>query len=253
VVRTVKRWIEALGERAGYLVVPAWRLDKLEQARHLRDLLERQRISCVLDVGANIGQFAEFLRLQVGYTGRIVSFEPVGEMFTRIESLSAVDPSWDVYRVALGDSDGAASMNVFAERTLSSLLPRDELALRQMGYEKYLRETELTRVEDVPVRRLDSIFESVIAGCDRVFMKCDTQGYDMHVVRGARGILERIAAMQVELSIRPVYQGAATYLDSLAELASLGLEVTALFPVQRDRALRVVNLDCVLLNPRAAV
>jgi hypothetical protein len=68
----------------------------------------------------------------------------------------------------------------------------------------------------------------------------------MAVVRGANRCLHRVPALQVEFPVREVYRGAPDYLHSLAELASMGYELTGLFPVQRDATLRVVNLDAVL-------
>ena len=70
----------------------------------------------------------------------------------------------------------------------------------------------------------------------------------MSVIRGAAGCLTSLLAIQVELSIRHVYSGSVPYLDALAELESMGYEVTGVFPVQRDSTLRVVNLDWVLIR-----
>jgi hypothetical protein len=117
-----------------------------------------------------------------------------------------------------------------------------------MGYDKYLRETERDRTEVVPVRRLDELLPEVTSPGERLFLKSDTQGYDMHVVRGARGVLNRVVGLQVELSVRQVYIGSPGYLEGIAELNSLGYEVTGLFPVQRDPAERVVNCDCVMIR-----
>jgi hypothetical protein len=74
----------------------------------------------------------------------------------------------------------------------------------------------------------------------------------MNVVRGATGCLDRIAALQVELSIRHVYQGTPHYLEAIAELTGLGFEVTGLYAVQRDSALRVVNIDCTMVRAEEA-
>ena len=249
----VKHAVQRLSARLGYPIVPAWRLEKLEQTEHLDRLFTRTHIDCVLDVGANIGQFREFLRLFLGYRGRIVSFEPIRELYERIEALARGDPGWTAHQLALGEVNSSATINVFAERTLSSLLDRDEDKLRAMGYSKYLRETELARTEEVPVRRLDAIIDEYVpAAAARIFLKSDTQGFDMHVVRGATGCLHRIAALQVELSIRQVYKGAPSYSEALTELTSLGFEITGMFPVQRDPQLRVVNFDCVMINSRVA-
>jgi hypothetical protein len=139
-----------------------------------------------------------------------------------------------------------------AERTLSSLLPRNEESLRAMGYEKYLRETEVARTEVIRVKRLDAIYDEIVPDARRVFLKSDTQGYDMAVIRGATGCLDRLLAIQVELPVREVYRGAPDYLNALAELSEAGYELTGLFPVQRDATLRVVNMDAVLLRRDAA-
>jgi len=117
-----------------------------------------------------------------------------------------------------------------------------------MGYDKYVRETELDRTEDVDVRRLDGLLDSIVPAERRVFLKTDTQGYDMHVVRGAKGCLDRVLGMQIELPVREVYEGAGNYLESLAELTEMGFDPTAFFPVQRDRTLRVINIDAVMIR-----
>lgn len=249
----VKQRVAALGRKVvagfGYRLVPEWRLKSLDQSEHLDRLFRLLEIDCVLDVGANIGQYHEFLRLHVGYAGSVVSFEPVAEMYEQLERKCARDPSWSVHRTGLGDADAAGRMHVLSERTLSSLLLPNEENLRRMRYEKYLRETKVARTEDISVRRLDTIEGDVIpAECSRLFLKSDTQGYDMAVVRGASGCLHRILGLQIELTVREVYSGAAHYLEAVAELTQMGYAVTGFFPVQRDSALRVVNVDCVMVR-----
>ena len=240
--------VQSLSWRAGYPIVPRWRLAKWDHASHLRALLAMLEIDQVLDVGANVGQFREFLRLQVGYARRVVSFEPVGEVFTALEAAAAGRPEWSVHRLALGEADTVSTMNVMRERTLSSLLMPNAARLDAMGYRKYLEETRIDRTEVVTIRRLDSVIDRFVPRRARVFLKCDTQGYDLSVVRGASGCLDRVLALQVELPVREVYQGAPDYLRALPELTALGYELTGLFPVQRDATLRVINLDAVLIR-----
>lgn len=240
--------VRAVSARAGYPIIPRWRLAKWEHAAHLRALLAMLQIDHVLDVGANIGQFHQFLRLHVGYRGRVVSIEPVREMFEQLSAAAADDPAWSVHRLALGEENTVGRINVMRERTLSSLLEPNAVRLRAMGYRKYLEETVIDRTETVTVRRLDSVMDDLLPGAARVFLKCDTQGHDLSVVRGAAGCLHRVLALQVELPVRDVYQGAPDYLRALPELDAHGYELTGFFPVQRDATLRVVNLDAVMIR-----
>ena len=244
--------VQALFSRLGYPIIPDWRLDRWDQSVHIRKLFRMLGIDCALDVGGNIGQYHEFLRLHVGYDGEMVSFEPVAELFEALKRTSAADPRWTVHQIALGEADTTAEINVYSERTLSSFLPTNVRSLRAMGYEKYLRETTLERTESVPVRRLDSILDDFVSRERRLFLKSDTQGYDMRVIRGASACLERLLGIQIELQVREVYEGATDYLEGLAELSAMGFEPTGFFPVQRDATQRVVNLDCVLIRREEA-
>ena len=91
--------------------------------RHVAWLLRELEVNIVLDVGANLGQYARSLRAN-GYAGRIVSFEPVPHIADRLEKRASGDPDWQVLRCALGDRDETAEIHVgVGQARLSSLLP----------------------------------------------------------------------------------------------------------------------------------
>ena len=103
--------------------------------------------------------------------------------------------------------------------------------------------------QPVEVHRLADVFDEVTAHVPdpRVLVKVDTQGYDLEVVEGAAEVLCRVAALQLELPVKHVYDGMPRLAVTLDRLDELGFEVTGMFPVTRDRdLLRVIEFDCVL-------
>ena len=50
----------------GYKIVPSGVVDPPPFASHLRALFEKLEINCVLDIGAHIGTYRDFLRKDVG-------------------------------------------------------------------------------------------------------------------------------------------------------------------------------------------
>ena len=87
----------------------------------IEQLLSLMQIGCVLDIGANEGQFAKHLRIG-GYKKKIISFEPIKEPFIKLAKLSVKDQLWEIHNMALGDHDGQAEINISANSVSSSLL-----------------------------------------------------------------------------------------------------------------------------------
>ena len=88
------------------------------------ELIAEQGIDAVVDVGANEGLFAKRLR-DDGFSGRIVSFEPLSSAFALLASASADDPNWECVQLALGATTGEATLNVARNLASSSFLPMD--------------------------------------------------------------------------------------------------------------------------------
>jgi FkbM family methyltransferase len=249
---TLKHLAEKGAARLGYHLIPAWRMRTFDQARQLRHLLGQLQIDTVLDIGANEGGYQRLLRQDVGYTGRIVSFEPVPAVYATLAERTRGDPRWTGHRMALGDRDGELVINVTQRSTMSSFLARDETRLRDLGYAHLLKVTDIVRTEPVRVCRLDTVYDEVVPdGREaRLFLKCDTQGFDMQVIAGAERSMARVMALQIELSTRPIYAGAPGYLEVLETMGGRGFDVAGIYPVRRDELGRMVNFDCVMINSR---
>jgi hypothetical protein len=85
--------------------------------------LRAHEIDLAFDIGANEGQFARELRAG-GFTGRIVSFEPLTSAHNKLPQASRGEPSWQVHqRCAIGDHLGEVQINIAGNSVSSSVLP----------------------------------------------------------------------------------------------------------------------------------
>lgn len=190
----------------------------------LGKILTHLGIELVFDVGAHEGQYGQELRA-LGYTGRIVSFEPLPVAHARLLEISRLDPAWEIApRAALGDAEGEVDIHVSAHSLSSSILPMLPL------HEQAVPGSGIVKKERVSLMRLDKIAPAYLREARTIFLKVDTQGYEDHVLRGASGVLNRLTAVQVELSLAPLYAG-QPLIDSMRnQLDGLGFELFALFP-----------------------
>lgn len=237
--------ILASAETRGYQLIPFWKINDVPLANHLRRVFVQHDIEIVIDVGANKGQYHDFLRQDVGFKGRIISFEPVREYAALLRSRLSEDPQWTVYDFALGSEPGESEINVTKSPGLNSFLP-----VRTDIVEGYWNEDSIIGVEKVEIRALDDVLSEAGIDCvtSGVYLKLDTQGYDLEVIKGAQCSLKNIRALQTEASIRPIYQGMPSYTETIFAMNENSFELSGMFPVTHDTNLRLIELDFVFLN-----
>ncbi|KGA94321.1 FkbM family methyltransferase [Leptospirillum ferriphilum] len=242
--RTGKKVLETLLLKAGLVLVSSWRWKALPLATHTRDLLTQIRCDCVLDVGANKGQYARFLRTHVRYGGPIFSFEPVRALYEILLDQSQKDPLWKVFPFALGAKTGEKNLHIMAGETMNSFLPPLSTGIA------FLDEINIpVRSEAVSVRTVDDFLKTKeMSGFSSIFLKMDTQGFDGEVLKGASCSLPRIAALQSEVSCIPIYENMTDWLTSLKHFDQQGFSVTGMFPVNRTEDLKVIEFDCLAIN-----
>jgi FkbM family methyltransferase len=210
--------------------------------RHLKNLLEHHNIDCIIDAGANHGQYALSLR-NMGYKGEIHSFEPLSGAYATLVSHAEHDADWYTYNFALGSSPAELTINVAENDDFSSFLtPTD------YSEETFSNKSRIDHQELVKVKVLDDVLAKTI-GDKYIHLKMDTQGYDLEVFKGAQKILDQIKTLQSEISIKQLYEGMPDYITSLSTFRDAGFNITGLFPVTRDKQdLSVIEFDCVMVK-----
>jgi FkbM family methyltransferase len=216
----LKAAVRRLANALGYDIVGYnGRSDRWRMAR----LLERHRITVLFDVGANRGTFGWDMR-ELGFRGRIVSFEPLSEAFSHLERMARADGNWQALNIGLGECDEDRLLNVAANSQSSSFLPMLDAHKRAAPESLYERE------ERTAVRRLDGIFDNYCGPGDAAFLKIDTQGFEKYVLEGARGKLGAVPLVQLECSLVPLYQGTNVVEDMIGYMRGLGYDPVHVLP-----------------------
>jgi FkbM family methyltransferase len=217
----------------------------LAYREHLSRVVAKLGIDCVLDVGSYRGDFGSQLRRN-GYRGRIVSFEPVMENFQALENRRAGDRDWRAYRMALGAERGHAEIRVFSGTTFHSFLEPN-----CYGRQRFPGKLNVERLERVMVERLDAVLDDATRSLadPRIFLKIDTQGYDLEVVRGLATRIDEIDALQIEMAVTPIYENMTnSFLDAMEYLQKLGFGLSGVFPVtfDTDGGTSLLEVDCMM-------
>jgi FkbM family methyltransferase len=151
--------------------------------------------SLVFDVGANVG----FVATQLAQAGksancRILAFEPVYDTFAKLtESIQSLELENQVSAVCCAVSDRAGGVcSVAFDKSQSLFAQIRQHAVNSQPGDTFTWCSEVT---------LDSVVESI--GCRPTLVKIDVEGYEAHVLRGARALLESPDAPVVCFELNP--------------------------------------------------
>lgn len=204
----------------------------------LAAMLAHHDIDCVLDIGANTGQFASALR-KAGYNRRIVSFEPLSSAHVELSEAARRDDLWTVAaRVAVGDRAEEIEIHIARNSVSSSVLDMLDSHLSAAPASGYVGS------ERVEMNTLDALLLEYGQTAARAFMKIDTQGFEWQVLDGAAATLRKAIGVQLEVSLVPLYEQQDLF-DVLAErMRSLGFTLWAIWPALFDpQSGRMIQAD----------
>ena len=210
-------------------------------------LFDTQRIDTVIDVGANDGGYGRLLR-RSGYRGAILSFEPLEQEHAALSSAASADAGWHVApRMALGSENTEVEIHVAGNSASSSILPMHRTHVDAAPESRYVG------VQRVAVQRLDDVRHPALDAAKRLLLKIDTQGYEMAVLHGAEKTLPRLAGVQLELSVTPLYDGQTLYLETIQWLRQRGFELWNVMPGFVDPGTgRMLQFDGVFFRSESA-
>tara|TARA_R110002050_G_scaffold104139_1_gene213499 strand:+ start:2487 stop:3200 length:714 start_codon:yes stop_codon:yes gene_type:complete len=184
-------------------------------------LLEHYKITKILDVGANNGQYAKQTYL-LGYKREIISFEPVKSVFNELKKSASKNKTWSVHNFGLGDKEEELEINISKNTFSSSLLDI------MQDHVEGAPESQYTHKEKIQIKKLDDIFSKITHKNDKVFLKMDVQGFEENVIKGAKESLKFIEGIQLEMSLEELYKGEILFDDVIKLVKSFGFKLYSL-------------------------
>jgi FkbM family methyltransferase len=180
------------------------------EARTLRRLLPGCTVA--FDVGAHVGDWTA-LALEVEPSLQVHCFEPSAGSFRQLEQRFGGAANVRLNSSALSDEAGEASLHVHEGEP-------DRNSLHGAGESN----------QPVRLRTLDEYCES--EGVERIdYLKIDTEGHELAVLRGAEGALRAGRIHYVQVEYGPAYLDAgATLEDVMAFLRELGYRANKILP-----------------------
>lgn len=241
----IKNGLNKTFKKLGYQVTRIENANNLTLKKHTATLFEKFQIQCVIDIGACKGGYRNFLRNTVGYSGLIISFEPVKKNADILKNKYKNDPNWIIYNYALSDENATAEINITKSPDFSSFLEPDNSFVKNFKDVNTIIDTET-----VELKPLDSVIDSIKGdfSLNHTYLKIDTQGYDLKVLKGFRVSLPYIPALQTEVSLQHIYSGMPNFTDTFTYLKDASFDISGFFPIHLDSMQRVIEADCVMIN-----
>lgn len=204
--------------------------------KRLARTLESQGIDTILDIGANVGQFASMTR-RAGFSGRMISCEPLNGAYGELTARASRDPKWTPLHTAVGSSAGTTTINVSANSFSSSVLTMTDEHLTSAPGSGYIAQetVALTTVRDLVAE------QSVVPA--RTLLKIDTQGFEDEVLSGAGDLIGAFGAVQLELSFVELYAGQKLFDELYQRMRGHGYHLHIIEPGFSDSAGRLLQCD----------
>jgi FkbM family methyltransferase len=162
------------------------------------------RLRCVIDVGANEGQWASAF-LDLISPEKLIVIEPGPAAFAALQKRFGSRANIALHNVAIGETNGVTTLRVTRDSTGASVLPPRE-EMRELIGSNWSVETEV----ECPMRTLDTL----LAGMAEIsLLKIDVQGYEKEALAGAAETLAKTKFLLIELNYMPQYVGGSWFAE----------------------------------------
>jgi FkbM family methyltransferase len=196
----------------------------------------------LVDVGASAGDVTATVVEHCGVT-RALLVEPMPARCRELEARYP-DPRFVIRQCAASDTNGSTTFDILNADYSSSILP----VLPEVGGSGQQLDLRVKQRIPVELCTLDQLVTA--AGLEGAIdlLKIDTQGAELHVLRGAAAILPRVRIVWVEVSFRALYEGSALFAGVHEFLSMQGFRLNSIHEGFRGADGELLQADVLFLG-----
>lgn len=216
-------------------------IHRYRPARDESRLWKNLKIKTVLDIGANVGQFATNIREQLP-EAQIYSFEPLKECYDSLVETFKTDSNFIAFNYALGEKEEEIEMYKSKYTPSSSLLQMSET------HKNLFPHTKEHTPEKIKVRILDEVTKELKLK-DQILIKVDVQGFEEKVLNGGKNTFSKARAVILETSFAELYEGQPTFDMLYQKLHALGFDYNGSLQQKIDKETsKVISEDALFVK-----
>ena len=182
-------------------------------------LLNQYDIDLCMDVGANTGMSGFAYRAWFPNV-LTLSYEPVLHLYERLKAASSRDPKWHAYNLGIGASESEQIIQVGSGHSGTSSFLKFNTDYMS---EHAASVAKVTHQEQVQIKTLDFCIENHAPDSKCIFIKVDTQGYELKVMEGLQKYQNKVLIVKLEMCLTGKdYEGQPLYYEIIRYMNKRG-------------------------------
>ena len=181
-------------------------LERNIHQKRISKFLQNRSIKTIIDVGAHKGEFAQNA-LQIESVNKIIAFEPQKKIFNLLKEKFSDNDKVVLNNFALSDKVEKRIMKInkmTATSTLNHEINDDSLYFKFKSFLLYQKNSIIDE-EEIDTTTFDAFFNEEIFN-ENTLLKIDTEGYEMHVLKGSEQKIKEIKYILIENQFSKMYK-----------------------------------------------
>lgn len=193
----------------------------------------------LLDIGAHKGLFSKianaFFRFQ-----KTICFEPNPELHDSIRLNNKDNTNLLIENIALSGQEGQTTFFLYQDSTMNSLVESDQTVLRE---EFPWDNPDKMKKTVVNTNTLDNYMVNNFHEDDSFFLKIDTQGNELNVLRNGLSVLRQTQICVIEFMFTKAYKADFSFVDLLNFMAEQKFECMGALSISKRPSKRISAVD----------